>query len=395
MVQTGKNQSQRSGARSISTGGWLKLVAIALLATFGPSSVLAGLDLGKPTNYYVQECKDSSAQSTPLTPAIQQVVSDVETVVGGNETPESQAQAKLIRDLIGPSNYKELLSSIRDRARRSGFDVSKLTEPELVAIAYYTASGYQSLNAALRSGDLGKFKPIADALNSALSKLPSYSGTVYRGCMLTSELCEIHQPGAVIQYSGFTSTASEKGRAWDGAQFEIRGKRGVNIDLISSWPGEREVLFPSGSFFRVLEMDKVKNRIVMEEIEPTAAQLATLTTDTQTYLAARRKDKGQESNQPISIPTPEPSPGNMGEGLSSQALEKLFEKKDKQLDKLLDNLDQYEAFKKTPGGTEKYQKYLKQLQKLEEAQELGDGFKKYDKSLPKTFGNGAPSKGQP
>lgn len=151
----------------------------------------------------------------------------------------------------------------------------KMQKSEFLSIVGYTVDYYKNLNHSLRIGKLEKnTKQYAEILNNALDKLPSHKGIVYRSIRggLSERDLERYQVGEVVKEEMFTSTStltSEQLPFFDGGvKFEIKSKNGKKIDHLSMVDFEKEVLFKSGSTFRV--KSKTENRgvitIKMEEI---------------------------------------------------------------------------------------------------------------------------------
>lgn len=134
----------------------------------------------------------------------------------------------------------------------------KLDKTEIASINYYTGMGYGTINAALRKGDtiaLKKFQPVIEAISSGLTKMSekAYSGVVYRGVSLSNEVLALYKPGSFITEKAFTSTSRAAAESFRGnTLFKILSNTGRQIDEISSFPGEAEVLFPPGTVFKVI-----------------------------------------------------------------------------------------------------------------------------------------------
>ena len=113
-----------------------------------------------------------------------------------------------------------------------------------------------------------------DALNRALDKLPPHNGPVFRGTDLPPEVLAQYQPGAVVSESAFLSTSMDLGIAQSTAfagnvEFRILSKTGRDISSFSTFPSEREVLFPAGVPFYVVDRrpDPFTGRTIIEMIE--------------------------------------------------------------------------------------------------------------------------------
>lgn len=149
-----------------------------------------------------------------------------------------------------------------------------ITPGEKVALKDYTGVEHIVLNRRLR--EEGKAAPIgklqeADRINLALSKLPSFEGRVYRGVEnMSAKDIERYVPGNVIEERQFISTSRDARRAFDGnATFEIVSRSGKPVKEFSSHPHEDEVLFPAGTLFRVLKVERHapdNTKIFLEEL---------------------------------------------------------------------------------------------------------------------------------
>jgi hypothetical protein len=82
---------------------------------------------------------------------------------------------------------------------------------------------------------------------------------------VSPEISKLYQPGKVFVEQGFMSTSKDSS-TWSGdLQFVIKSKTGRDIQKISSHPGEAEVLFKSGTRFKIAAREG--NKITMEEID--------------------------------------------------------------------------------------------------------------------------------
>ncbi|MDP9026428.1 MAG: ADP-ribosyltransferase domain-containing protein [Actinomycetota bacterium] len=91
----------------------------------------------------------------------------------------------------------------------------------------------------------------AEALSTALSKLPDRPGPVFRGADLTPKQIARYVPGSAAQELGFTSSSFDESRAFSGnTLFLIESTTGKDISGFSGLP-ESEVLFDKGSRFVV------------------------------------------------------------------------------------------------------------------------------------------------
>jgi hypothetical protein len=150
-----------------------------------------------------------------------------------------------------------------------------LTTGNLSALADYTGLGHEDLNDALRTNTVDASQQArVEALNQALEKLPPHHGPVVRGTDLPPDVLARYQPDAVVTERAFLSTSVEPAVAQSTAfagnvEFRILSKTGRDISSFSTFPTEREVLFPSGTQFYVVDRksDPVTGMTIIEMIE--------------------------------------------------------------------------------------------------------------------------------
>ncbi len=134
---------------------------------------------------------------------------------------------------------------------------------QLAGVIGYTGPDYSALNSALRAGKPGTYQAYIDAANQGLDKLPDYTGAVYRGTTLDPKYLAPYQVGQVVQEAAFTSTSHDPSvaTAFQGGApppgkvnvtYIIQSKHGKEVENISYYGGEAEVLFKSGTKFKVL-----------------------------------------------------------------------------------------------------------------------------------------------
>lgn len=148
------------------------------------------------------------------------------------------------------SNYQSAVSSMSSYGAGS----CGLSEEELSALKFYSNSGYGCLNSYLRSTDHRdeNIDYMIQVMNSGLDKLPSYQGVVKRGASLPDSIREAHSVGTVLEYDAFTSTSTNHGFSGKD-MFIIQSQSGKPIMGFSSHRSENEVLFKSGTKFKILD----------------------------------------------------------------------------------------------------------------------------------------------
>ena len=223
---------------------------------------------------------------------------DSETELDTNQQPkifDAEKMASFEEDL-GKDRYKDLQSDVERLAAKNPEAkaiLEKLTMEEAVALRAYTADGliseykgeyferalYSNVNRSLYTNneeEQQKFDSFIETTNSALSKLPSHQGTVYRGANLPQSVLDnyIQNKGNVVTEHGFLSTAYNPGPAQKfekNAFYVIESKRGKKIESLSFFqsPSENEVLFAAGSQFMVKDIttnEKGSTVIHLEEV---------------------------------------------------------------------------------------------------------------------------------
>lgn len=171
--------------------------------------------------------------------------------------------AKALAGKVGIESVKSYIDSAAHKIASK--NLTGITPSEAASIVAYSGSHYNGVNAALRAGVMTEEQHhYAVLLNSSLDKLPPYVGVSYRKASMPESAKGLYQPGMVIEERAFTST-SKNSSTWHGdLRFEIHGKSGRDISKLSSHPDESEVLFKSGSRFKVTGREG--NKIILKEI---------------------------------------------------------------------------------------------------------------------------------
>lgn len=147
--------------------------------------------------------------------------------------------------------------------------IIKLSENEQHAINSYISSEAYTWNDKLRRGL--KFtkeeKKQIQSLDSALQKMPTYQGILYRsvsdfGITDVQEFIAEYKPGMEISFPEFLSSSTEVYDDSFPIQYVITSKTGRDIRKFNSQ--EREILFERDSIFYISKV--VNNVIYMEEI---------------------------------------------------------------------------------------------------------------------------------
>lgn len=143
-----------------------------------------------------------------------------------------------------------------------------LTAEEEAALLEYKSGGSYMLNATLRDGgplSQEQYR-MAEALDTALEKLPAYQGTVYRhlgfdsigGQVALDAFLEEHRAGESVRYPAYTSTST------DPEGYTVEGELTVTLVMTSETGRdlegfgnnfESEVLFQSNSVFLIERLE--------------------------------------------------------------------------------------------------------------------------------------------
>lgn len=168
--------------------------------------------------------------------------------------------------------YKGEYSMCEAYAKQLGGNVSA-EELSLVS-RYCRGSGF--INNYLVGKDTNSLNGLLDtyktAVNGVIEKMPRYNGITYRGVSIASDgdkqitsILEAFQKGEPLVYEPLisTTTSIHTADSFAGSTynnhiiFKIHGRSGVNVKPISYYSSEDEVIFRSGSKFRILDVHKV------------------------------------------------------------------------------------------------------------------------------------------
>lgn len=156
-----------------------------------------------------------------------------------------------------------------------------LSEEEAVFILGYTASSSSWVNSDLRNGldpDSKCKELFIRHLSDSLNKIPPYgSKTVYRmdeGCHNDPKI-ELEwfesKIGSVFRIPYFLSTAKEDYEnseiVWQIVTHHLNSK-GRDISNLSNNKFEMEVLFDRNAKFKIIDVDKNRNYVFLQEIDP-------------------------------------------------------------------------------------------------------------------------------
>lgn len=176
-------------------------------------------------------------------------------------------------EYAGTSHYTGFMTKYR-WAQKAGKPFAGLTKQEMFSLHEYIEWGHQNFNRALWSEFSNNELERAEIrlLTSALNRLPSYRGQVFRGeldSQVTEDLLELDKrissliPGQPYFFKGFLGAALPKSKASNPFQdkrvivYEIKSKSGKLIAPLASRPGAEEVLFRPGTWFQVVDVKKI------------------------------------------------------------------------------------------------------------------------------------------
>ncbi len=196
------------------------------------------------------------------------------------ETTDTASMTRAARDAEGnpitvPADmkYEEWYETYIEKSPKSGIMKAEkaqqtLTDDEEWALNEYISSGSYKINAPLREGIelTQEQQELVRNLDSALEKMPVYTGTVYRSisssAMDTQAFWLEHSEGEYITYPDYTSSSTEIYDETMDIQMEIESKTARDIRAYNEQ--EQEILFPRQSKFMVVRREG--NRLWMKEI---------------------------------------------------------------------------------------------------------------------------------
>ena len=130
---------------------------------------------------------------------------------------------------------------------------------ELVAVKGYIGEDHARLDEPLRQLDMQKLKELDPYIRLAtygLFQLPAYRGAVFRGTSLAPEAAARYVPGAVVREHAFVSAVANLSIAFPGdTLFVIASVNGRDVSALADRPDEHEVVFFTGTRFKVLAVD--------------------------------------------------------------------------------------------------------------------------------------------
>jgi len=157
-------------------------------------------------------------------------------------------------------------------------------QAEVAGLNSYTSVSYSDVNNLLRGGkgytkeQARKVRLDAKMTAAALSALPDYKGTVYRGTDLPPSQIAKYKVGQTVTEKAFLSTSRSAKvthnfdaprTGTQAVHYVIQSKHGKSIEKLSNVPSEREVLFGPGTSFKVLSKEVAGEitRLYLEEVD--------------------------------------------------------------------------------------------------------------------------------
>lgn len=180
-----------------------------------------------------------------------------------------------LAQLIGVQNAKAAFIHSKKLLPLAGEYKNLLKASEAAHILAYTGSGYREVNKALRNGvvDQNQYTHVKH-LNRALDKLPAYKGEVTRRVPFDTntmmKIDQLYPVGMIREERGFTSTSKDTDKWTGNVVFKIMSKSaGKDISRMSLHSNEQEVLFKSGTYFKVRKLSKDYGSVTvhLEEME--------------------------------------------------------------------------------------------------------------------------------
>jgi hypothetical protein len=131
-----------------------------------------------------------------------------------------------------------------------------IAEEALAAVRDYITRDFASIDAVLRRLPEAELKELDVRIRLAhygLFRLPSFRGVVYRGADLSQEALDQYIPGTIVFEPAFVSTTANPARRFPGnTTFVIASINGRDVSPLADDPEEREVVFFTGTWFKVL-----------------------------------------------------------------------------------------------------------------------------------------------
>ena len=175
-----------------------------------------------------------------------------------------------LKKLLSNEDYRKIYNDFVTGKIERKFTKELSLEEEAV-LKFYTNKSYYKFNQALISGNkTNDVIEIEKLLNKTLDKIPSSSGTFYRGIGKEEiQMLSKYKIGDEITYKNFLSTSSERDiaikfltknnlKTQEASLIIVKGKKGKLIREYSDAPLESEILFKNGSKFKLEKVEESK-----------------------------------------------------------------------------------------------------------------------------------------
>jgi len=150
-------------------------------------------------------------------------------------------------------------------------DYASLKFEDLLSVVCYTGSMYKPLNSSLYKDDY-KYPSFTYHLIRGLRSLPYFWGVSWRGRPRRDEDKNLYVPGKCISWDAFSSSSkleivgNQFAAKSTPAQtiFKICSLSGRDIEELSHYPDEHEILLPAFTAFKVVSTKEEKNVLLIE-----------------------------------------------------------------------------------------------------------------------------------
>lgn len=169
-------------------------------------------------------------------------------------------EEKEFREWVGEKRFEKLELEAEIVIDANSATRRNLSRTEVAAVHAYTRVGeyHHRLNSALREDtaeSVARVAPMARIMDTAIGKLPIHTGLVTRITDLPPDVVRSLKVGGTYTEKGFLSTSDGPPDSTFEGAFEMRimARSGRKITGYSAFESEKEVLFPRGSRFAIVE----------------------------------------------------------------------------------------------------------------------------------------------
>jgi hypothetical protein len=191
------------------------------------------------------------------------------------------ADAMRMRESYPQGQFAEDAAKIGEVLARNPH-LRHIVPDQLIAVRGYTAHhSFETINKAFREHDLEtlrRHEAQIRCVNSALNQMPVFQGRVHRviNTRWPDARAAQYPAGAVVTERAFLSGSAYGRSTFPGkVELHINSRTGRDISAVSHRSGEREILFPTGTQFRVVGTGFDKNtgtyHIQLDEVPPRVA----------------------------------------------------------------------------------------------------------------------------